>query len=105
MDDGNNGGQRYISIKGMKINLFSSKASGLFTLVGPTVTNSERVLFICILSAKSLSVTDVKGLNYRTYIPYDSGKIMEKNMGEDKAHPGLPVCKFRGKSIPGLICM
>ena len=30
---------------------------------------------------------------------------MEENMGEGKALPGLPVCKFGSKSIPGLICM
>ena len=26
-------------------------------------------------------------------------------MGEGKALPGFPVCKFRGKSIPGFMCM
>ena len=36
MDDGKNGGQRYISIKGMRSNLLSSKASGCFTFMGIT---------------------------------------------------------------------
>ena len=30
---------------------------------------------------------------------------MEENMGEGKALPGFPVCNFRGKFIPGLMCM
>ena len=46
MDDGNNGGQRYISIKGMKINLLSPKASGRFTFMGLTAATSDSVLCI-----------------------------------------------------------
>ena len=76
MDYGNNGGQRYISIKGMRTNLLSSKASGCFTLMGMTAETGEPVLSICILAAKSLSVTDVKGFDYRAYIPYESSKTM-----------------------------
>ena len=63
MDDGNNGGQHYISIKVMRTNLLSSKASVCFTLMGVTAATSEPVLCICILAAKSLSVTDVKGFD------------------------------------------
>ena len=105
MDDGNNGVQRYISIKGMKTNLLSSKYSGRFTLMDLTAATGEPVLCISILAAKSLSVTDVKGFDYRASIPYDSSKTTEENIGEGKAFLGLTVCKFRGKSIPCLICM
>ena len=41
MDDGNNGGQRYISIKGMKTNLLSSKALDRFILMGLTTANHD----------------------------------------------------------------
>ena len=92
MDDGNNGGQRYISIKGIITNLFSSKASGNFTLMGTTAANGEPVLSIYILAAKSLSVTDVKGFYYGASIPYESSNTTEENMGEGKALPGFPVC-------------
>ena len=93
----------YISVKGTRTNLLLSKASGRFTLMGLTAATGEPVLCICILAAKSLSVTDVKGFDYRASIPYDSSKTMEEKMGEGKVLPGLPVCKFRGKSIPGLM--
>ena len=89
----------------MITNLLSSKASGHFTLMGLTAETGEPVLCICILAAKSLSVTDVKVFDYRASIPYDSSKTMEENMGEGKALSRLPVRKFRGKFIPGLICM
>ena len=73
--------------------------------MGLTSATGEPVLCICILAAKSLSVTDVKGFYYRAKFPYDSSKTMEENMGEGKTLPGLPVCKLRGKLIPGLMCM
>ena len=73
--------------------------------MGLTATTGDTVLFICILAAKNLSVTGVKGFDYRTSIPYDSSKTMEENIGEGKALPGLPVWKFRGELIPGLMCM
>ena len=96
MDYGNNGGQHYISIKGMKKNLLLSKSLVRFTLMVLTTENGEIVLCICILAAQSLIVTGVKGLDYRVSIPYDSSNTMEGNIGEGKAIPGLPVCKFRG---------
>ena len=91
MEDGNNGGQKYISVKGTITNLMLFKASGRFTLTGLTAATGDLVLCICILAAKSLSITDVKGFDYRASIPYDSIKTMEKNMGEVKALPGFPV--------------
>ena len=103
MDDGNNGGQQYISIKVMKTNLISSKSSGCFTFMGITTVNSDPLLCICIFSTQSLSVTDVKVFNYRSSIPYDSSNTMEKNMGDVKSLHGLPVCKFRGGSITCLM--
>ena len=63
MDDGNNGGQPYISIKVMRTNLLSYKASGRFTLMGINAATCDPVLCMCILATKSLSVTDFKGLN------------------------------------------
>ena len=83
----------------------SSKASGHFTLMCLAATTGDPVLCIFILDTNSLSVTDVKGFDYHGYISYDSSKTMEENMGEGKALPGLPVYNFRGKLIPGLICM
>ena len=71
--------------------------------MGMTAATNETVLFICILAAKSLSLTDVKGLDYRASIKYDSSKTTAEKMGEGKVLPGLPVFKFRGKSIPGLM--
>ena len=105
MYDGNNGGQRYTNIKVMKTNLLLSKALGRFTLMCLTAATSDPVLCICILYAKSLSVTDVKGFNYRASIPYESSKTMVGNMVKGKELPGLPVFKIRGKSIPDLMCM
>ena len=49
------------------------------------------------LGRNFLIVTDVKGFDYCAYIPYDSSKTVDKNMGEGKILPGLPFCKFRGK--------
>ena len=48
MDYGNNGGQRYISIKGMRTNLLLSKASVCFTLMGVTAANGEPALCVRI---------------------------------------------------------
>ena len=91
MDDGNNGGQRCISIKVMRTNLLLSKSSSCFTLMGVAAATGEPVLCVCILAAKSLSVTDVKVFYYRASIPYDSINTTEENMGEVNALPGLPV--------------
>ena len=70
-----------ISIKGTRTNLLSSKASGHFTLMGMTDATGEPVLCICILSAKSLSVTDVKGFYYHASIPSESSNTTKENMG------------------------
>ena len=43
VDDGNNGGQCYISIKGMKTNLLFSKASGRFILMRLTYATDDPV--------------------------------------------------------------
>ena len=91
MDGGNNGGQSYIIIKGIRTNLISYKAYGSFTFMGMTDATDEPVLCICILSAKILSVTDVKGFDYHASILCDSSKTMEENMREGKALLGLPV--------------
>ena len=101
MDDGNNGGQRYISIKVMKTDLLSYKALGSFTLIEMNDATGETLLCICILATQSLSVTDVKVFKHHASIPYDSIKTTEENKGKGKAIPGLPVCNFRGKYIPG----
>ena len=69
MDDGNNKGRRYIIIKVSRTNLLLSKAFGRFTLMGLTAATGDTVLCICILAAKSLSVTDIKGFYYRMSIP------------------------------------
>ena len=89
----------------MITNLLPSKAYGCFTLMGMTDATSDPVLCICILADKSLNVTDVKVFYYRAYIPYDSSKTTEENMGKGKSLPGFPVCKFRGKLIPSLMCI
>ena len=91
MYDGKNGGQCYISIKGMKTNLLLYKSSISFALMGLTDATGNLLLCICILSAKSLSVTDVKLLDYRASIPYDSSNSMEENIVEGKSFPGLTV--------------
>ena len=65
VEDGNNWGHRYISVKVTRTNLLSSKASGRFIFMGLTYETGEPVLFICIFSVKILSVTDVKVFNYR----------------------------------------
>ena len=70
---------------------FNAGANHGTDIDGLTDATGEKVLCICILATKSLSVTDVKGFDYRASIPYDSSKTMEKNMGEGKALPGLPV--------------
>ena len=85
MDGGDNVGQCYISIKGMKNNLLMYKASGSFKLMGLTDATGDPVLCKRILNTKSLSVTDVKGFDYRTSIPYESNKNTEENLGESKA--------------------
>ena len=41
------------------------------------------------IGRQSVSVTDVKGFDYRASIPYESSNTMEENMGEGKALPGL----------------
>ena len=81
----------------MKTNLLSLKALGCFTVMGMSTATGEPVLCICILAAKNLSVTDVKGFDYRTSIPYESSKTTKENMVEGKVLNGLPVWKFRGK--------
>ena len=102
---GNNGGQRYIRIQVMRTNVLSSKASGSFTLMGLTDATGEPVLCMWILTANILSVTDVKGYDYRASIPYESGKTMEENMGKGNAPTGLPVYNLRGKLFSDLMCM
>ena len=76
MDDGNNRGQRYISINVMNTNLLFSKVLGCFTFMGLNDATGDPVLCICILAAQSLSVTDVKGLNYLVSVPYEPSKTM-----------------------------
>ena len=102
MDDGNNGGHRYISIKVMKTNLIFSKASGSFTLMGLTAATGDPVLCIFIFVAQSLSVSDVKIFNYRASIPYDSSKTMEEKMGEGDALPGFPVDGVQPNMSPSI---
>ena len=46
MEDGKNGGQRYIIVKGSRTNLLLSKASGRFTLMGVNYATGEHVLCI-----------------------------------------------------------
>ena len=61
MEDDNNVGQHYISVKGTRTKLMPSKSSGSYTLMGLTTATGQPVLCIYIMAIKSLSVTDVKG--------------------------------------------
>ena len=70
-----------------------------------TPSTGDPILCICILAANILNVTDVKGFYYLASIPYELSKTVEENMGEGKALTGLPVYKFRGELIPGLMFM
>ena len=63
IDDGNDGGKRCISINLPRKNLLFSKSCGHFILMWMTAETGDTLLFICILAAKSLSVTDVKGFD------------------------------------------
>ena len=71
MDDGSNRGQFYISIKGTKQISLLSKASDRFTFMGVTAATDEPVLYIYVLSARTLSVTDVKVFDYSASILYE----------------------------------
>ena len=75
----------------MKNDLLPSKASVHFTLMGLNTGTDEPVLYLSILTAKVLTVADIKGFYYRASIPYESINTTEGEMIEGKALPGLPV--------------
>ena len=73
--------------------------------MGMTDATSDPVLCICILTAQSWSVTDVKGLNYRASIPYDSSKTMEEKLYGERQFLGFQYESSGGGWIPGLMCI
>ena len=102
-DDGHIGGQTYLSYRGRKIELTSSKASGRFTLMGLTAASGDPVMCIVIMAGKEVGIAEVLGYDHQAETPYDTTKELDENCGPGKALPGLPTCTFRGKEVPALL--
>ena len=100
-DDGNVGGQRFITQKGTRANIKSSHKDGKFTTIGLTAASGEPVMAIIIFAGEELTFEHRMGHDIR--IPYDNNGSVSKNSGAGKVFPGRPCCTFRGKQIPALV--
>ncbi|CAJ1929012.1 unnamed protein product [Cylindrotheca closterium] len=104
--DGHIGGETYIkSADGQKVELLSTKASGRFTVMGLTAASGDPVMCIVIIAGKELAFEDYTGFDHQSEAIYDGTKTIEENYGPGKALPGLPVCVFRGKEVPGMVAV
>ena len=100
-NDGNVGGQRFVTQKGTRANVKSSHKDGRFTAIGLTAGSGEPVMAIIIFAAEELTFEQRMGHDIR--IPYDNNGSVSENSGPGKVFPGGPCCLFRGKMIPALI--
>ena len=100
-DDGNVGGQLFVTTKGTRGNIKSSHTDGRFTLIGLTAASGDAVMAIIIFAGEELSFEQRMGHDIR--VPFDTTKSVTENSGPGKTFPGAPTCSFRGKAIPALI--
>ena len=100
-DDGNVGGQKFVSKKGSRANIKSSHKDGRFTLIGLTAATGDPVMCIMIFSAEELMFEQRMGSDIR--VPFDNTKTVRENSGPGKRFPGGPTCMFRGVSVPALV--
>ncbi|CAJ1967698.1 unnamed protein product [Cylindrotheca closterium] len=104
--DGHIGGETYIkSADGQKVELLSTKATGRFTVMGLTAASGDPVMCIVIIAGKELACEDYIGFDHQSDVMYDGTKTLEENYGPGKVLPGLPVCVFRGKEVPGMVAV
>ena len=100
-DDGNVGGQKFVSKKGSRANIKSSHKDGRFTLIGLTAATGDPVMCIMIFAAEELTFEQRMGSDIR--VPFDNTKTVRENSGPGKRFPGGPTCMFRGVSVPTLV--
>ena len=87
-DDGNVGGQKFVSRKGSRANIKSSHKDGRFTLIGLTAATGDPVMCIIIFAAEELSFEQRMGSDI--CIPFDNTKNIRENFGPGKRFSGGP---------------
>ncbi|CAJ1938512.1 unnamed protein product [Cylindrotheca closterium] len=81
------------------------KAAGRFTVMGLTAASGDSVMCIVIITGKELACEDYIGFDHQSDVMYDGTKTLQENYGPGKVLPGLPVCVFRGKEVPGMVAV
>ena len=86
-EDGNVGGQKYVTFGKQTIYVSSSKSNVRATVMGLTAATGEPVMCVVIYQGKEIDIDMAQGYDYLATTPFDKTKSLEENSG-----PGMALC-------------
>ena len=102
--DGNKGGERYITGKGMVPQLKSNSKDKHYTVLGLTAISGDPVMCVVIFTGTRENRLWETGIDAfaETEGRVSDADYFEKNSGKNKRFPGGPTCTCQGKEVPCL---
>jgi hypothetical protein len=114
--DSNAGGQNFMVVNDMRVQVRNSFKDNHFTVLGFTAANGQTTMCAIIISESKLKVTDVTGYNPLSSDGQDvCGEAMkvlkkeihamkyENNSGVDRMFPFEPTCTFNSVQVPTFV--
>ena len=111
LNDGHEGGTKYVTRCGESAKVNSTKKSKKFTLLGLTTLRGDPLMCVVIIEGKERNPFIESGVDpfHPMYSSYDADhtssnfKFFEDNYGPEKLFPGGPTCNFEGKNVPCMV--
>ena len=95
--DGNVGDQKFVSFKGTRGNIKSSRVDGCFIIIRLTAASSNPGMEIIIFSGEEL--TFKQRIGHHNKVRHGETTNVPEKSGLGKMFPGSPTYIFRGKVI------
>ena len=111
LNDGHQGGTKFVCRKGNTPKVNATKKSKKFTVLGLTTLQGDTLMCVVIIEGKERNVFVESGVDpfhpfYKTHrddISNSNIELLQDNFGPGKLFPGGPTCEFEGKEIPTMI--
>ena len=105
-DDGAIGGEKLVEEAGIVLQRILSTTDHRFTMLPFTSGSGEAVCCVMIFQSETGEVPSLWQQGHDKLVDLirdaDGNVMLEANMGEGKAYPGGPACKYNDKLVPCL---
>ena len=111
LNDGHQGGTKYVCRRGETPKINATKKSKKFTVLGLTNLRGEAIMCVIIIEGKERNVFVESGVDpfhplnesFQGDIANSNIDVLEDNYSPGRLFPGGPTCIFEGKEIPVMV--